>query len=110
MMTETAVDANGFPAVDKHLFVGGPKHGQRIEVIAKDLTHRVMTPPAPPSLGGYDVHTYTRREVTLPGYARPVFIHESIPNSETAQQMLMSALYVDFVKGGRKVTDGSSGG
>lgn len=118
---------NEFPAVEEYLFIGGPKHGQRIEAIKADATHRVITPPAPAPFiadsgasgmnAGFDIHTYVRREVNLKhddgtGYVRAVFVHEQIPNAQVAQQLLMSALYVDFVKGGRKVIehDGSVGG
>lgn len=110
-------DDEVFPQTEKYLFVGGPKHGQRLEVVKDDPTFKVMAPPGPPNLaepqafsGGaaYEVHTYIRREIGLQDdtgqqYTRPVYVHEVIPGAEVAQQLLMAALLADFVKGGRKV-------
>lgn len=100
-----------FPKTDHYLFVGGPKHGQKLEVVTGDPTHKVICPPAPASMlnsGFVDVHTYVRRDLGFEAedgtrYARTVYCHEEIPNPDVAQHLLMAALLADFVMGGRKV-------
>jgi hypothetical protein len=109
-------DNDGLPTTDKFLFIGGPKHGQHVEVIDSDPTFKVMAPPTmltgePLSVsGGYEVHTYVKRKLGYrdddgQAYERAVFVHEVIPGAEVAQQLLMAALMADFVKGGRKVIE-----
>lgn len=124
-MAEYEDDDKAFPKTDHYLFVGGPKHGERVEVVENDPTHKVIAPPAPaPYIGdsgvsmlnpGFDVHTYVKRDLGIEEeggatYVRSVYCHEQIPNPQVAQQLLMAALLADFVKGGRKVvpTDGVS--
>lgn len=108
-----------FPKTDHYLFVGGPKHGQRVEVVEGDAVHKIMAPPTPtPALfgdgAGYEVHTYVKRDLGFQEddgtvYARTVYCHDQIPNPQVAQQYLMAALLADFVRGGRKVVpDGES--
>lgn len=94
------------------LFVGGPKHGEHLEVIATDRTFKVFAPPSPldSGAGGYELHTYVRRKLALQsddgtGYERAIFVHEVIPSPDVAQQMLMAALLTEFIKGGKKVID-----
>jgi hypothetical protein len=108
-----------FPNVERYLFVGGPKHGQRLEVIDTDTTFRVISPPAPAPFiadggasamaAGFDVHTYVKRDVGLQDddatYFRAVFVHDKTPSPQVAQQLLSAALYVDFCRGGRRVVD-----
>lgn len=118
-------DNGAFPATDHYLFVGGPKHGQRVEVVTNDPTHKVISPPAPaPFIAdsgvsllnpGFDVHTYVKRDLGFEeddgtNYVRTIYVHEQIPNPQVAQQYLMAALLADFVRGGRKVvpSDGVS--
>lgn len=118
-------DDKPFPKTDHYLFVGGPKHGQRVEVVTGDPTHKVIAPPAPaPFIGdtgvsllnpGFDVHTYVKRDLGFEesdgtNYVRTIYCHEQIPNPQVAQQYLMAALLADFVRGGRKVvpSDGVS--
>lgn len=119
-----SADDNPFPPTAKYLFVGGPKHGQHLEVIENDPTFKVMAPPSPAfsleesplsDSGPYEVHTYLRREIGMQDksgqrYVRAVYVHEVIPSAEVAQQLLMAALLADFVKGGRKVIEADVSG
>lgn len=123
-----ADDGDFPPKTEHYLFIGGPKHGQRVEVIRNDSTHKIMAPsqpPAPPGMverrpygdgsysfpynGGFDVHTYVKRELgfadpdTGEHYRRHVYVHEGVPNAQVAEHLLMSALLADFVKGGERV-------
>jgi hypothetical protein len=106
-------DDDVFPETDKYLFIGGPKHGEYVEVVRGDLVHKCIVSPL--TGGAAEVHTYIRRDITaqLNGetYARDVYMHEQCPNPQVAEQLLMSALMVAFIKGGRKVVtvDGESG-
>jgi hypothetical protein len=117
-MGDDELPRNVFPETDTYLFVGGPEHGKRREVCKDDPIFKVMAPPQPNldgnsvflAPGGYEAHTYVRRElafqdgVTGEQYVREVYLHEGIPNPQIAEQMLMAALLVDFIRGGRKVT------
>lgn len=118
LMAEYEDDDKAFPTTDHYLFVGGPKHGEKVEVVTNDPIFKVIAPPAPaPNIGlsgaamltpGFDVHTYVRRDLgfeTEDGsqWTRAVYCHEQIPNPQVAEHLLMAALLADFVKGGRKV-------
>lgn len=113
------------PKTESYLLVGGPKHGQRVDIIDSDRIFRTFGPVTPqPAAGGLngnaftqfpgatvEPHTYVRRDLgfrdeeTGEQYVRAVFVHEGIPNPDVAQQFLMAALLADFVKGGRKVIE-----
>lgn len=114
-----------FPKTAQYLFVGGPKHGQRLEVIEGDPTHRVIAPPAPanltdyrpvetpesPAAGAFEVHTYVRQRLGLQDsatgerFTQFIFIHDRIPNPEMAKQLVFDALLAEFVRTGRKVDE-----
>jgi hypothetical protein len=117
---------NVFPATETVLFLGGPKHGEDVEVVSADRTWKVFAKAEPsvipmrrdgadlPPLigsGGMQVHTYLRRPLSLQNeatgeqYVRDVFVHEAIPNPQVAQQLLMAALLGRFILGGRRVID-----
>jgi hypothetical protein len=126
-MTQTLMppfedDESVFPATDKVLFLGGPKHGEELEVPRDERVWRMPVMPktvinVEPSgiplfgSGTAEVHTYVRRPIGLKfdedtAFTRDVFVHESVPNQQIAQQLLMAALLVTFVKGGRRIIDG----
>lgn len=106
------------PQVERYLFVGGPKHGQRIEVVKGDAVHKVFAPGQPASLmaqdntyaGGFDVHTYVRQRLGMKDqggveYSAVIYVHDQIPN-QYAQHLLMEALVVDFVRAnGERVSE-----
>lgn len=112
-----------FPATEKLLFIGGPSHGQDIEVPTDEQTWKMFSkssaplfigatggPPTPTS-GAVTVETYYRRPLTGQEsngeeFTRDVFVHESIPNPQIAQQLLLAALLTRFIKGGRQVIAG----
>jgi hypothetical protein len=114
-----------FPETDNYLFIGGPKHGQYVEVVKDDPTHKVIVPGtsvlftpngAVPTSGTAEIHTYVKRDLGLTAddgyqYVRQVYVHEACPDQQVAQQLLLSVLMVEFIKGGRKVVtaDGESG-
>lgn len=124
-MTETAMatsdDEPLFPATDTYLFVGGPKHGQECEVPADERVFKLFAPPAGPQpvagftipslSGGLEVNTYVRQELgfedqrTGEQFVRAVFVHDSVPNPQIGQQLLITALFANFVRGGRKVIE-----
>lgn len=118
LMADDELPRNVFPKTEVYLFVGGPKHGQRLEVVRDDPTHRVISAPQPPAYmsgslptldgGGHEIHTYLMRKLAFETddgdtYTRTVYVHDQVPNAAVAQHLLSTALLADFVKGGRKV-------
>lgn len=103
-----------FPKIETYLFVGGPKHGQWLDVVEGEPTHKVLCPPAAGDLAGYDAHTYIRSEICAEDqngaqFARVIYVHWTIPDAGAAQSALIAALFADFVRGGRKVVDNGTG-
>ncbi len=108
-----------FPETEHYLFIGGPKHGEFVEVVKNDPSHKVLAPSAQPQFfsnplsdldnahPAYGVETYVRQEIggELPDgfYKRAVYIHSELPNAQVAQQMLLSALMAEFLKGGTRI-------
>jgi hypothetical protein len=128
-MTQTLMppfedDESVFPATETVLFLGGPKHGEDVEIVRGERTWKTFAKAEPsvipmrregvdlPPLstsGAVQVHTYVRRPLQLQNeasgeeYVRDVFVHEAVPNPQVAQQLLMAALLARFILGGRKV-------
>lgn len=116
LMAEYFEGDDVFPATEKHLFIGGPKHGEYVEVVSGDPTHKCIVPASAPvfvgnqavnTSGAAEVHTYIRRDIGAEfgdeRYAREIYVHEACPSPQVAQQLLMAVLMTEFVKGGRKV-------
>lgn len=109
-----------FPVTEKVLFLGGPFHAQDVEVPTDEQTWKMFVRPktvvavdnGPPLLGSgtMQIQTYYRRPLHGQNddgeYVRDVFIHESVPSPQVAQQLLMAALLTRFITGGRRVVEG----
>lgn len=121
-MTQTLManfeDEEGvFPMTETVLFLGGPKHAQECEVIAGDQTWQIFDKAPPTQVdgvtmlgsGAFLTHRYIRKPIQAEDesgtYFRDVFVHESVPNAQVAQQLLMAALLARFIKGGHKVLE-----
>ncbi len=112
-------DGSVFPKTESYLLIGGPKHGEYAEIPTDEQTWRIFAKSAPApaantfafgGMGDFTPQTYMRRELSGQdnegtNYTRAVFIHESVPSPDVAQQLLMSALVTNFVKAGRKVIE-----
>jgi hypothetical protein len=112
-----------FPATEKVLFIGGPSHGQEGEVPKDEQSWRTFAKssrplflgesngaPALSTSGAVEVQTYYRRPLNGVDnngaeYTRDVFVHESIPNPQIAQQALLAALLTRFIMAGRRIVD-----
>jgi hypothetical protein len=116
LMAEYFEGDDVFPPTEKYLFIGGPKHGEYMEVVAGDRSHKIIVPASAPLLigdspvntsGAAEIHTYMRRDITAEfgdeRYVRDVYVHEGCPSPQVAQQLLMAVLMTDFIRGGRKV-------
>lgn len=125
-------DKDVFPVTHEALFLGGPEHGKWREVVEGDPVFKVISKAEPASVllndapldvsGGMVIHTYIKRDLTLPTqdgtqFVRPVYVHEEVESPLMAQRLLMAALLDNFIRGGRKVIDsdvtntrGASGG
>jgi hypothetical protein len=125
-MTQTLMppfedDESVFPSTEQVLFLGGPAHGEAREVVRDDRSTKIVAKSPTvigrdnglPLLGSgtAEVHSYYRRPIGLRfdednAFVRDVFVHETVPNPQVAQQLLMAALLTTFVKGGRRIIDG----
>ena len=112
-----------FPATEKVLFIGGPSHGQDVEVPKDEQSWRMFAKSSAPlffgerdgpatvaTSGAVEVQTYYRRPLvgvdnSGTEYTRDVFVHESIPSPQIAQQALLAALLTRFITGGRRIVD-----
>lgn len=103
-----------FPETVQALFIGGPKHGEYLEVVKDDPTWKVLSPPRSNgdatlfSVPAAEVHTYVKRTLgaqTADGetYTRDVYVHEDCPSPDMAERLLTQALMLEFLKRGRKV-------
>lgn len=111
------------PQTEHCLMVGGPKHGEFMEVIKNDAVHKVIVPPPPgqePAQverrplftsfpAAYEIHQYTRRPlrfvdpVSGKHYEQSVFIHESIATMDVAEQALLMALLRQYMMAGVEI-------
>lgn len=111
------------PQTEHCLMIGGPKHGEFMEVIKNDAVHKVIVPPPAgqpatqperrPLFGpfptAYEIHQYTRRPLTFADpttgkrYEQSVYVHETITTMDVAEQALMAALLCNYMRAGVEV-------